>query len=72
MPSQVTVTAPTGPAQTVTAAVLTNVTRVVFDIARQVAEITTNGVVKQFDINATDTITDSVVSGVHTIVINQS
>jgi competence protein ComGC len=71
MPSQVTVTGKTGPAQTVTAQVLTNVTQFNLDLERDVAQVVSNGLIKEFDISATATITDSISGGNHTIVINQ-
>lgn len=72
MPSQVTVTSKTGPAQTVTSLLISNVAQVNLDLVRDIAQIVpVEGAIKEFDISATTTITDSISAGNHTIVIAQ-
>lgn len=73
MASQVTVTSKTGPAQTVTALVLSDVVSMNFDLVRDILQVTQVGVAnpKEFDISVTTTITDAVSSGNHTWVVSQ-
>lgn len=65
MPSTATITAKTGPAQTVTALALTGVTR--FDCqlgGRNVLQVwQDSGIIKEFDINATTTLTCTITAG---------
>jgi hypothetical protein len=70
--SQVTVTAKDGPAQTVTAQVVTDVSRIDFQVGKNgIVQITSGGVIKEYDIAATATLTATISSGVITMVINQ-
>jgi hypothetical protein len=70
--SQVTITAKDGPAQTVTAQVLTGVSRIDFQVKNNgIVQITADGVVKEYDIAASATLTATIASGVITMVINQ-
>lgn len=70
MASQATITAKTGPGNTVTSQVLTNVTRMDFQTNNPSAGITKNVLfvqcdqgLLQFDINATTTITCTITAG---------
>jgi hypothetical protein len=72
MASQATLTGPTGPAQTVTAQVFTDVLSVNLDCSRSMLFVTTAKRIVELDINATTTITDTVTAGSnHTIVVSQ-
>ncbi len=73
MPSgTVTVTAPTGPGDTVTALVLSNVRLVSFDTVRAALAVTlADDTVRNFDLFATTTITATASAGVFTFVIQQ-
>jgi len=72
MPSQVTVTAPTGPAQLVTAAVLTNLTEMhAYAAPKSMLQVMVNGRIREFDINATTTYTITISAGVMTVVVSQ-
>lgn len=58
MSAAVTVTGKAGPAQAVTAVVLSGITNVQFDTDKNILSLTdSSGVVKQIDINAAATIT---------------
>lgn len=69
-----TVTAKTGPAAQVTAVVLAGVTSLVIDIKRQVVQLyqgnELTGPAKEFDLTGVTTITDTIASTNHTIVIS--
>jgi hypothetical protein len=65
-------TGPSGPAQTLTAQVFTDVLRVELDIVRSMLFVHTSGRIVELDINATTTITDTVTAGSnHVIVVSQ-
>ena len=69
---RVTMTGPSGPAQTLTAQVFTDVLRVELDIVRSMLFVHTSGRIVELDINATTTITDTVTAGSnHVIVVSQ-
>lgn len=76
MPSQLTITAKTGPAQQVTAQIIPNVSVVTLDLQRQLVQVYAGGTqegaapVKEFDLNGVTTLTDSISSGNHTLVIS--
>lgn len=72
--SQVTVTSKDGAGQTVTAQVLTDVSRIDFQVGdRGVVQITQKPgtTIKEYDLSATATLTATISSGVITMVINQ-
>lgn len=72
MPSQATITAKTGPERTVTALVLTNLT--VFDLrlaGKSILFTESDQGKREFDINATTTLTCTISAGVATIVVSQ-
>lgn len=71
--SGATVTGKTGPARTVTSQVLSNVTEIDLQIARNVVFITSNGKIFEFDLAATTTFTISIsgANGVYTVTISQ-
>lgn len=72
MPSQATITAKTGPAQTVTALVLTNLRTFNLDLAgRSVLFTDSDQGKREFDIAATTTLTCTIAAGVATIVVSQ-
>lgn len=72
MPSQATITGKTGPAQTVTALVLTNLRVFHMDLAGRSVLLTESDQGKrEFDINATTTLTCTIAAGVATIVVSQ-
>lgn len=74
MPSQLTVTAKTGPASQSTAAVLSGVTSIVMDIKRQVVQVyqgnELTGPAKEFDLTGVTVLTDAISGGNHTLVIS--
>lgn len=74
MPSQLTVTAKTGPASQSTAAVLSGVTSIVMDIKRQVVQVyqgnELTGPSKEFDLTGVTVLTDAISGGNHTLVIS--
>lgn len=71
--SQVTITTgKTGPAQAVAGRVITGVSRIDFQVQDDaLVQITAGGVIQEYDISATATLTATIVSGVITMVINQ-
>lgn len=74
MPSQVTLTGPTGPARTMTAQVFQNASQVILDLDRKIIQVVqSQGRVTpiEMDIAATTTITDTITSGNHAIVVSQ-
>lgn len=70
MPSSATVTAKTGPNVTNTAIVLTNVTRLNYDISGLVLFITSNGVIKQYDLSGVTTVTTTISGTTFTVTIS--
>lgn len=73
MPNKVTYTGVIGPGTTLTSAVFNDVTDLRLHFSRGVAEITygTPSTIACVEISATTTITDTISSGAHTIVISQ-
>jgi hypothetical protein len=72
MPSQATITGKTGPAQTVTSLVLTNLSSFNLQLAgKSVLYTESDQGKKEFDINATTTLTCTIAAGVATIVVSQ-
>ena len=72
MASTVTYTGKTGPAQTVTTLVMTNVRDIDFNALESVLYVTLqDGAVRQFDLKATTTITASASSGNLTFTVSQ-
>lgn len=72
--STATITGVTGPAKTVTATVLSDVSRVDFQLANtQVLQVTQQPGMKirEFDLSATATLTATISSGVVTLTISQ-
>lgn len=71
-PSQATITGKTGPGVTVTSLVLTNLTK--FDLrlgGKSVLYTESDQGQREFDVNATSTLTCTIAAGVATIVVNQ-
>lgn len=72
MPDNITVTAKTGPAVTVTSKVFTGVKKVEFDLVAQVLKVTdADGKIFDFDLYGTTTVTYSVTAHVATIAVSQ-
>ena len=72
MPSTATVTSKTGPGQTVTVLVINNVREANFALALKSILVVTNDLgIKEFDINATTTITFTIAVGVGTLTVSQ-
>ena len=72
MPSQATITGKTGPAQTVTALVLTNLRVFHLELAgKSILQTVSDQGQREFDINATTTLTCTIAAGVATIVVSQ-
>lgn len=71
-PSTVTVTSKDGPAQAVSAQILSSVSRIDFQLADSIVQITNAGIIKEYDIAATLTLTATISSGVITMTINQA
>ncbi len=77
MPGTVTLTGPSGPAKTMTAQQFVGVSNVNIDLDRKVLQITLGptslapGRVQEMDIAATTTLTDTITSGNHVIVVSQ-
>lgn len=72
MPSQATITGKTGPAYTVTSLVLTNLREFNLQLAGKSILYTDSDLgKKEFDVNATTTLTCTIASGVATIVVSQ-
>lgn len=72
MPHQVTVTAPTGPARQLTAAVILNVNEVVFNPNSKLLRVRTddiNGNIKDFDVSAATTVTCTITAGNYAFVV---
>ena len=70
MANQLTVTAKSGPAVQSTAIVLTNVTDIKYDFVRQVVYVTTNGLIKEFDLGGVTTLTLTLSAGNYTLVLS--
>lgn len=74
MPSQLTVTAKTGPASQVTAGVLTDVTAINLDLTRRVVQVFVNSAngptIKEFDLVGVTTFTCSISGANYTMVIS--
>lgn len=68
--SQATVTAKTGPASTVTAQVIQNITSVVIDFPKKTIQIKGDGGLKEFDLSDVATLTDVITSGDHVITMS--
>lgn len=72
MPSQATITAKAGPALTVTSLVLTDLTEFLLLLGgKSVLKTKSAQGDKEFDINATTTLTCTIAAGVATIVVSQ-
>ncbi len=73
MPNKVTYTGVIGPGTALTSAVFNDVTDLRLHLSRGVAEITygTPSQIAIVEISATTTLTDTISSGAHTIVISQ-
>lgn len=67
--ASVTITATTGPGDTVTAAVFTNVSSIVFDLAANMIRLVTNGINKEFAYDAVATVTYTISGETATITI---
>lgn len=73
MPHQLTVTAQTGPARALTAAVVQNVTEVVFLPDAKILRVRTtdiSGNIKDFDISAATTVTCTITAGNFAFVVS--
>lgn len=70
MPSQLTVTAKTGPGFTNTALVLTNVSEIKFDLVRKVATVVSEGQIKEYDLYGVTTVTFTISGANYTMVIS--
>jgi len=72
MPSQVTVTAKTGPASQVTGLVLTDVTSITYDYDKKVATIFMSGGkgIREFDLAGVTVITDTITGANHVLVMS--
>lgn len=71
MPSQLTITAKTGPAMTVTALVLRNVTDLDFQLGgKSILRVESDNGIDYFDISADSTVTFTLASGVGTVVVS--
>lgn len=74
MPSQVTVTAKTGPDRQVTDLVLTGVTKVSYDYEKKVCQIDLVGPMgparKEFDLAGVTVITDTITGANHVLVLS--
>lgn len=68
---QVTLTGPAGPAKTMTAQVFPDVQQVVLDLVKKVVQVVVPGRTIEMDIAATTTLTDTITSGNHVIVVSQ-
>lgn len=68
------VTALSGPSKQSTAAVFTGLTSIVVDVRREVISLYKgepgSGPVKEFDLHGVTTLTDTIVAGVHAVVIS--
>ncbi len=71
MVSVATVTAHCGPNRLLTAGAFLGVTDYLYDIAREVVSFKENGKYHEFDLHAVATITDTIVSPLHTVVISE-
>ena len=73
MPSTATITSKTGPAATVTSLLLSDVREFLLQLGgKSRLQVTDNNVgIKEFDINATTTLTCTIAAGVATIVVSQ-
>lgn len=70
MPSQVTITAKTGPAIQVTSQVITNVTDINFDLVhRELDIITSDGIIHEFDLVGVTGVTFTISGANYTIAI---
>lgn len=70
MSNTATVTAKTGPAIQDTAIVLTNVTQIIYNFAAMVVQITSNGLIKDYDLTGVTTITTSISGSSFTVTIS--
>jgi hypothetical protein len=73
MPSQLTITAKTGPASQVTTLVLSNVQNLNLDFIRRVIQVFSPDFPvnpREFDLTGVTTLTDSISSNNHTLVIS--
>lgn len=71
--ANVTVTGKSGPGLTSTAALFTNVNNIQFDLNAQVLLLFQTGTPspKQYDLNATTTVTCVIAAGVYTVTVSQ-
>lgn len=70
MSSQVTITADLGPGLEVTAIVITNVTRINYDLSGMSVAITSEGKVQTFSLTGITTVTTTVAAAGYTVVIS--
>lgn len=71
MPSQLTVTAPTGPGVSVTSLVLRNVTDIDFQLGgKSILRVESDNGIDHFDISDSSTVTFTLASGVGTVVVS--
>jgi hypothetical protein len=74
MPHQVTVTGKSGPDRTITAAVLSNVSRVDFDLNDKILQVyqdgQTGGNVKEYDLTPTTVVTFSISAGNYSVTVS--
>lgn len=71
MISVATVTAHCGPDKLLTAGVFTNVTEYNVDLPREIVTFKSNGRLHEFDLHAVATFTDTILAGLHTVVISE-
>lgn len=70
IPASATVTGVTGPAQTMTSRVFPTVTKLELDFAGGIARVWNNDKYNDIQLSSITTITDTITSGVHAIVIS--
>ena len=69
MANTITITAKTGPAMQTTSTVFTNVTDLHFDLAANVVFFTSDGLIKQYELTGSNTITITATAFVYTMSI---
>ncbi len=69
MPSQATITAKTGPGSSITSLVLNNLTQFNLDIGRKMLYTNSDIGPKEFDVNATTTLTCTITAGVNATIV---
>lgn len=68
---QATVTAKTGPARQVTSLVLTNVKKMELDLVGKIVRFDCDQGIREFDLVSVATLTDTITSGDHVIVVSE-